>query len=285
MAESVSALRVEQYIESLRQQAGIPGLSAAIVQDGTIAWERGFGLADIERNIEAGPDTPYPVLGLTAMFSAVEALQCVEEGRLAIGTRVVEFFPTIDDASTTLGQVLSHLTSRTRFVFDPGRYDAVAAGVKSCSGKTLRSALSEAILNRAGMMDSIPGHDFASWNPATLAQFSASTLSRYSSIMSRLAKSYRASGRGKPSPSTFAPTTGLTGATGLVSTAHDSAGFSWHSRGAGWWRPILSRLPGPLQSWPMGGRRPTDWDGSSRRTRASSWRGSSACNAMLTPRS
>ena len=36
----------ETYLESLRQQAGIPGLSAAIVKDGQIAWERGLRLSE-----------------------------------------------------------------------------------------------------------------------------------------------------------------------------------------------------------------------------------------------
>ena len=39
----------ERYLESLRLQAGIPGMSALILQDGVVVWERGFGRADIER--------------------------------------------------------------------------------------------------------------------------------------------------------------------------------------------------------------------------------------------
>src|SRR4051794_31948933 len=35
-----------QYLESLRIQAGIPGLSAAITSNGRIIWEGGFGFAD-----------------------------------------------------------------------------------------------------------------------------------------------------------------------------------------------------------------------------------------------
>ena len=51
----------ESFLEQLRQQAGIPGLSAAIVQNGEIVWERGFGFQNQELRARATPDTPYPV--------------------------------------------------------------------------------------------------------------------------------------------------------------------------------------------------------------------------------
>src|SRR5687767_5569063 len=50
---------IEHYLEALRQQAGIPGLSAAVVQDGQLIWERGFGFEDVEARVRATPDTPY----------------------------------------------------------------------------------------------------------------------------------------------------------------------------------------------------------------------------------
>ena len=39
----LTASPFESYLESLRAQAGIPGMSAALVQNGQIVWERGFG--------------------------------------------------------------------------------------------------------------------------------------------------------------------------------------------------------------------------------------------------
>ena len=56
----------ESYLEALRQQAGIPGLSAAIVQNGEVVWERGFGFQNVEARIRATPDTPYPIADLSS---------------------------------------------------------------------------------------------------------------------------------------------------------------------------------------------------------------------------
>ena len=73
----------ETYLESLRVQAGIPGLSAAIVKDGAVAWERGFGYQNVEARIPATPDTPYPVGDISETFATTLLLQCVEERHLS----------------------------------------------------------------------------------------------------------------------------------------------------------------------------------------------------------
>src|SRR5215216_2299638 len=51
----------ESYLEALRQQSGIPGMSAAIVRDGAIVWEKGFGFQNVAARVRAVPDTPYLV--------------------------------------------------------------------------------------------------------------------------------------------------------------------------------------------------------------------------------
>ena len=39
----------ERYIDALRVQANIPGMSAAIVQDERVTWNAGFGFAERRR--------------------------------------------------------------------------------------------------------------------------------------------------------------------------------------------------------------------------------------------
>ncbi|MEK6337184.1 MAG: serine hydrolase domain-containing protein, partial [Acidobacteriota bacterium] len=64
-ADTARLAQFEQSLNALRQQYRIPGLSAAVVSNGRIVWERGFGFADIENQIPATPDTPYPIGGVT----------------------------------------------------------------------------------------------------------------------------------------------------------------------------------------------------------------------------
>src|SRR4030088_2194421 len=72
------------YLASLRAQAGIPGLSAAIVGTNDILWERAFGRQDLERSVATRTDTPFHLDGLTQIFTAAVTLRCVEEGRLSV---------------------------------------------------------------------------------------------------------------------------------------------------------------------------------------------------------
>src|SRR5262245_66365132 len=78
--QSLAFSLFERYLEPLRVQAGIPGMSAAIVQDGQIVWEAGFGLSDVESNTRARPDTPYNVADLTETFTTLMLAQCAQRG-------------------------------------------------------------------------------------------------------------------------------------------------------------------------------------------------------------
>jgi CubicO group peptidase (beta-lactamase class C family) len=150
-------------------------------------------------------------------------LQCVERGHLALEEPLARVVPDFPEPSSTLRDVLSHTAVPDRvFAFDPTRYDLVAGAIKACSGGTLRGTLTREILDRLAMTDSVPGHDFASWSASTLAQFDRDVVERYERVMSRLATPYRRDGRTR---ARFEPTSGLTAATGLVSTAHDLARF------------------------------------------------------------
>src|SRR5918994_6132942 len=75
----------ERYAEALRQQSGIPGMSAAIIQDRRVVWDAGFGYQDVEALIRASADTPYPVADLTQTLSSTVVLQeCLDHRYLQL---------------------------------------------------------------------------------------------------------------------------------------------------------------------------------------------------------
>lgn len=79
---------LEAYLEALRQQAGIPGMSAAIVHDGEVVWDRGFGFQNVATRVRATPDTPYLVGDISGTVAAVLLLQCVEQRHMYLDERV-----------------------------------------------------------------------------------------------------------------------------------------------------------------------------------------------------
>ena len=99
---------LETYLESLRQQAGIPGMSAAIVHDGTIIWERGYGFENTASRIRATPDTAYLVGNLSDTLAAVLVLQCVEQRKIELNQPVAKYGVEGEAAAATAYQLLSH---------------------------------------------------------------------------------------------------------------------------------------------------------------------------------
>jgi len=50
---------LDRGIDDLRALLKIPGISAAVVKEQEIIWRKGFGLADVENNLSAMPQTWY----------------------------------------------------------------------------------------------------------------------------------------------------------------------------------------------------------------------------------
>lgn len=219
-AQGVQGL-FDQYLESLRRQAGIPGLSAAIVQHGRIVWDRGFGYEDVSRAVAANADTTYAIGGLTQVFTSVLALQCVEQGELQLNEPMRKW--AFREGDATVFEVLSHTSGRD-FRFDPGRFQLLTSVVDGCADRPYRRALAERILDRLGMRDSAPGHDFDRPSDAVREMFGQSTLDRYAGVVADLATPYRVDGRGNASPSQV-PSSGLDASTGMISTVRDLARF------------------------------------------------------------
>jgi len=215
----------ERYIDSLRQQTGIPGMSAALVKDGQVVWDRGFGHSDLERNLLAAPDTPYPIGGLTQTVATVLLGTCAESGRLDIDAPVALWAPNFPAPDASVRRVLAHASDTpVHFRYDEARFAALTSVAEACDDEDFRVDLSEAVLERLGMAASVPGQDLA--DPATSARdhFEPGRLDRYADVLSRLAAPYRVDRNGRATKADYRPR-GLTAADGLVSTVRDLARF------------------------------------------------------------
>jgi CubicO group peptidase (beta-lactamase class C family) len=217
----------ETYLDLLRQSAGVPGLSAAIVQNGEIVWERGFGFQNQEIRARATPDTPYLVGDLSSTMAATLLLQCVEERRLDLDEPVRQFGVRLPETEASLRQVLSHTSNASTgepFRYEPDRFAQLAAAVEFCAPQPYRKTIADRILDRLAMKDSVPGVEAMQLPPLPEGLFEATTLDRYARILERLAVPYRVDRRGRATRAD-APADPLTAASGVVSTVRDLARF------------------------------------------------------------
>ena len=214
---------LEAYLESLRIQAGIPGMSAAVVREGAIIWERGYGFQNVTTRVRATPDTPYPVGDMSATLAATLLLQCVEQRHLELDQPIARYGA---DSEATLRQVLSHAAPEgapEAFVFDPERYARLGQVIEHCAPQPYRKSVAHRLLNRLAMRDSVPGTDVAI-GAEVLPEglFEPEEVDRYRRVLERMAVSYKVDSKGRPERSSLTPT-GITTVGGLVSTVRDLA--------------------------------------------------------------
>lgn len=67
---------------------GVPGMSIAIAREGSIAFERGFGVSDIETNSPTQPSHLFRIASVSKPITSVAILDLVERGRLHLAQRV-----------------------------------------------------------------------------------------------------------------------------------------------------------------------------------------------------
>jgi CubicO group peptidase (beta-lactamase class C family) len=243
------------YLESLRAQSGIPGLSAAVVGENDIVWQRAFGQQDVGRSMPTRTDTPFHLDGLTEVFTAALVLRCVEEGRLSLDDRMARFDPSSPDGNATVRQIHSHVRRprRVGVRLPPRSFRAAGAAVPRCTGESFRASVAN-LLDRFAMTDSVPAPDAVHLSPPDDG-IPASAVGRYTSVLGRLATPYAVSRPGQASQSQYAATT-LTPVSGLISTVGDLARFDLALRKgallrpdslAAAWQPPVDRSGQPLR--------------------------------------
>ena len=218
----------ESFLEQLRQQAGIPGMSAAIVQNGEIVWERGFGFQNQELRARATPDTPYPIGDLTETIAATLLLQCTELRILDLDAPPRRYGVSLPEADATLRNILSHTSAIApgdRFSYDPARFAKLGTAIEFCAPQPFRKSVAHRVLDRLAMKDSVPGRDIQDPQNTPEGLFDAAALERYARILDRLAVPYKVDKKGRSVRTDTPIDDPLTASSGVISTVRDLARF------------------------------------------------------------
>jgi CubicO group peptidase (beta-lactamase class C family) len=101
---------VDGYAAQFIDAKGIPGLSLAVVRDGTLIKAAGYGTANLESGATATPETVYEIGSITKQFTAEAVMLLVEERKLALDDGLSKHLEGLPPAwqELTLRQLLSH---------------------------------------------------------------------------------------------------------------------------------------------------------------------------------
>ena len=214
----------DRYLEPLIQQIGMPGLSAVILQNGTVAWEKYYGFADVENKVRTSANTLYPVGGVTQAVTGVLVGVCADRYFFNVDQDIRTFAPAFPVERTSVRQVLAHATDG-RFRYDATLFSALTPVVEGCTGQAFRQAMATEVLNRLALRNSVPGLDLnRADGAAARALFPPDEVDRYQRLLANVAVPYRIDAKARSFRSEYS-SFGLDAANGLVTTAADLAKF------------------------------------------------------------
>jgi CubicO group peptidase (beta-lactamase class C family) len=96
-APAVAASRdfatLDAAIEAVRARFDVPGVAVAIVKDGQVVYERGFGVRELGKPGAVTPDTLFAIASNTKAFTAAALSILADEKKLSLDDRVVDHLP------------------------------------------------------------------------------------------------------------------------------------------------------------------------------------------------
>jgi CubicO group peptidase (beta-lactamase class C family) len=101
---------VERAIRLELEQSGAPSIQVAIGHGGEIIFEGAFGLADVENDVPASPETRYRSASISKWLTATAAMRLAEQGHLDLDVSIQRYCPEFPqkDWPITTRQLLTH---------------------------------------------------------------------------------------------------------------------------------------------------------------------------------
>ncbi len=112
---------INEFIESQMRKQHIPGLSLAVVKDGNLLLTRGYGLADVENNVPATPETVYQIQSITKMFVASAMMMLQREGKLSLDDELSKHLDGVPESwkGITIRRILTHTSGIKDYINEP----------------------------------------------------------------------------------------------------------------------------------------------------------------------
>jgi CubicO group peptidase (beta-lactamase class C family) len=224
------SVRLEKQLEELRTMLKIPGMSAAIVKDQKLLWAKGFGYADMEKQIPAKPETNYRIASLTKTFGSTLLMQLVEQGKLDLDESMSKFSPEFQKRFNNEAIKVRHVFTHTshdipgeNYRYDGNRFSYLTDVIEKASGRSFRELLVKDILDKIQMTTTVPGQDILDDRAKWSTFLDAEHIKRYEEGLSKLSKPYRL--YGAEIIQTVYPSRRISASAGLVSNVLDLAKY------------------------------------------------------------
>lgn len=142
LSVAVRADEVDDYVRAQMERQHIPGVSVVVIKDQKIIKSMGYGLANVELNVPATPDTVYKIGSVSKQFIATGILLLVQDGKISLDDNIGKFLDGTPETwkPITIRHLLTHTSGIVREApgFDPLKVQNDADVIKTAYSLPLR---------------------------------------------------------------------------------------------------------------------------------------------------
>lgn len=108
---------MDEIISSYMKETNIPGLAAAVLRDGKVAWMGTYGESNVSKRVPVTPQTIFPLASVSKIFTATALMQLHAEGKFNLNDDVNDYLPfqvrnpNFPKSPITFAQLLRHRSS------------------------------------------------------------------------------------------------------------------------------------------------------------------------------
>jgi len=160
----------EDKIEVLRNKYHIPSLSVGIVTQKQLAWYKGYGFADIQKQIVPTENTVYHLASVTKTFGSIILMQLVEQGKVSLDDPISKYGINLggrwgSDERIKVKHLLTHTAAGSSsngykpgysFKYNGDWYGRLGKVIEKASGRSFGELVMENIIRPLGMSNTVP---------------------------------------------------------------------------------------------------------------------------------
>ena len=107
----VVAKATDSIADAVLRRGRVASMSIAVVRGRDTLVMKGYGLADIENEVPAAPQTVYRIGSVTKQFTSVAVMQLIEQGKLSLDDEVTKYVPSAPTHGRRI--LIRHLLNHT----------------------------------------------------------------------------------------------------------------------------------------------------------------------------
>ncbi len=116
---------LDQYIEGVLAEQGVPGMSIAVLRAGEVLLAKGYGSANLELGAPATAQSLYGLGSISKQFAATAVMMLVQDGDVRLNSPINRYVPDLPDSwsEVTVRHLLTHTSGIREEVWEGGIYE------------------------------------------------------------------------------------------------------------------------------------------------------------------